>query len=209
MSTNELSRSHIIISEQPEERFSELQKELSGHRVVGFIRDDFLVDDAKAVIAEAYISEEKTKYIVLGAKTFNTYSQNALLKVLEEPPRNIAFVIIVPSKSVLLPTVRSRLPIRKTDSGHAVVPVDIRLGSLDLGTLFDFVKGNERLARHDAKALIEGLFHQASRVEKLLLTPAQLDAFDKAYRLVERNARVQNVLLMLLMHFLPERHNAR
>jgi DNA polymerase-3 subunit delta' len=208
MSTNEFSRSHIIISDQLEESFSVLQKELAGHRVVGFIKDDFLVEDAKAAIAEAYISEEKTKYIVLGAKTFNIYSQNALLKVLEEPPRNIAFVIIAPSKSVLLPTVRSRLPIRKTHTEHTFTAVDIRLGALDLGTLFDFVKQNERAAKHDAKALIEGLFHQASRVEKLILTPAQLEAFDKAYRLVERNARVQNVLLMLLMHFLPERRNA-
>jgi DNA polymerase-3 subunit delta' len=209
MSTNDFSRSHIIISDRLEESFSMLQKELSGHRVVGFIKDDFLVEDAKAVIAEAYISEEKTKYIVLGAKTFNIYSQNALLKVLEEPPRNIAFVIVAPSKSVLLPTVRSRLPIRKTHADHAVTAVDIRLGTLDLGTLFDFVKENERLAKHDAKALIEGLFHQASRVEDLILTPVQLEAFDKAYRLIERNARVQNVLLMLLMHFLPERRNAR
>lgn len=209
MSMSELPLSHIIISEQPEERFCDLQKELSGHRVVGFIKDDFLVEDAKAAIAEAYISEEKMKYIVLGAKNFNIYSQNALLKVLEEPPRNIAFIILVPTKSVLLPTVRSRLPMRKAHSEHAVAQVGIRLGSLDLGTLFDFVKENDRLTRHDTKALIEGLFHQASRVEKLTMTPTQLEAFDKAYRLVERNARVQNVLLMLLMHFLPERTNAR
>jgi DNA polymerase-3 subunit delta' len=209
MSTNEFSRSHIIISDQLEESFAQLQKEFSGHRVVGFIKDDFLIEDAKAAIAEAYISEEKTKYIVLGAKTFNIYSQNALLKVLEEPPRNIAFVIIAPSKSVLLPTVRSRLPIRKMPSAHAVAAVDIRLGSLDLGTLFDFVKENGRVAKHDAKALIEALFYQANSVEKLTLTPVQLEAFDRAYRLVERNARVQNVLLMLLMHFLPERRDAR
>jgi DNA polymerase-3 subunit delta' len=209
MSTNEFSRSHIIISDQLEESFAQLQKELTGHRVVGFIKDDFLIEDAKAAIAEAYISEEKTKYIVLGAKTFNIYSQNALLKVLEEPPRNIAFVIIAPSKSVLLPTVRSRLPIRKMPSEHAVAAVDIRLGTLDLGTLFDFVKENERVAKHDAKALIEALFYQANSVEKLILTPVQLEAFDRAYRLVERNARVQNVLLMLLMHFLPERRDAR
>lgn len=208
MSTPDLLRSHILITDDVEEAFSDLQQKLHPRRVINFVREDFLIEDAKAAVAEAYISEESTKYIVMGAKSFNIVSQNALLRVLEEPPRNIEFILIGPSKSVFLPTIRSRLPIVKQPSISTVVSVDIKLASLDLNALFAFVKTHERSKKHDAKELIEGLFHQASVNERLALTQPQLEAFDKAYRLVELNGRVQSILVMLLMTFLKEPRRA-
>ena len=205
---NELDRSHIILNEEVEERFETLKKSLHPSRVVGFVRDDFLIDDAKAVIAEAYISESSLKYIVLAAKQFNVYSQNALLKLLEEPPTNIALVIIVPGKSVLLPTVRSRLPILNELASESVSGADLKLGSLDLGTLYNYVTSLGRMDRHESKALLERLFYQATIVEQLPLTQTQLDAFDRAFRLLELNARLQNIVLTVLMPFLPELQRA-
>ena len=205
---NELDRSHIILNEEVEERFETLKKSLHPSRVVGFVRDDFLIDDAKAVIAEAYISESSLKYIVLAAKQFNVYSQNALLKLLEEPPTNIALVIIVPGKSVLLPTVRSRLPILNELASESVSGADLKLGSLDLGTLYNYVTSLGRMDRHESKALLERLFYQATIVEQLPLTQTQLDAFDRAFRLLELNARLQNIVLTVLMPFLPEHQRA-
>ena len=205
-SAYEINRSHIIISSQVDEQYNALVSRLSPHRIVGFIREDFLIDDAKAVIKEAYISESSTKYLLLAAKTFNTYSQNALLKILEEPPPNIELIIIAPSKSVLLPTVRSRLPIVTEKEESVVTSVDLSFASLDLRALFSFVKEHERLSKHEAKVLIEGMFYQATVVEKLRLDADQLMAFDKAYRLLELNGRIKNILLMILMLFLPESH---
>ena len=204
MSTTEPLRSHIRIVDDVEEAFAEFKAQLQGERVVPFIREDFLIEDAKAAIAESYISEASTKYVVMGGKSFNAVSQNALLKVLEEPPRNIEFILIATSKSSLLPTIRSRLPIVKRQSGRIAAAVDIRLGALDLATLFDFVKAHERTKKHEAKELVEALFRQATVNERLILTQRQLDAFDKAYRLIELNGRFQSVLTMLLMGFLPE-----
>ncbi|WP_345987147.1 DNA polymerase III subunit delta' [Sulfurimonas sp. HSL1-2] len=201
-------RSHIILAEEIEERFEAFRQAVHPSRVVGFVRDDFLIEDAKAVIAEAYISEASLKYVVLAAKQFNIYSQNALLKLLEEPPANIALVIIASSKSVLLPTVRSRLPILNELSGEAPQGVELTLGALDLGALYGFVTSVGRMDRHESKALIERLFYQASVVEKLPLSEEQLDAFDRAFRLLEVNARLQNVLLSVLMSFLPEQRRA-
>ncbi|MEJ2501336.1 MAG: DNA polymerase III subunit delta', partial [Campylobacterales bacterium] len=76
------------------------------------------------------------------------------MKLLEEPPANIVLVIIVPGKSVLLPTVRSRLPIVNELSGERVSGIDLTLGALDLGMLYDFVTSAGRTDRHEAKALI-------------------------------------------------------
>lgn len=197
-------RGHILIGDNIEELYSELHEALKPRRVVGFIREDFLIEDAKAAVAEAYISEDETKYVILGAKSFNTVSQNALLKVLEEPPRNIEFILIAPSKSIFLPTIRSRMPLVKRQAPKAIDEVTLRLGGLDLGSLYDFVKEHDRLNKHALKSLIEALFHKATAEEGLALTQPQLEAFDKAYRLIELNARAQNVLIMLLMSFLPE-----
>ncbi len=206
--SGELPRSHICITDVPEQYAAEIAQQASGHRVVNFLRDDFLIEDARAVVAEAYISEEREKFLILGAKSFNTVSQNALLKILEEPPRNIVFILIAPSKSLFLPTIRSRLPMRKNLQNPLREPLDISLRHFDLGTLFAFVKAHERLKKHELHTLIEAIYHQAAHVDGLLLTQEQLEAFDLAYRLAELNGRTQSLLVMLLMRFLPEGRRA-
>ena len=204
MSTSSELGSHIIICDNIEERSTLLQQELAPHRVVSFVRDDFKIDDSKAVMAEAYIAEEHVKYLVLAAKTFNTISQNALLKLLEEPPRNIELIIITESKSTLLPTVRSRLKIIKEQSAVVHKELDIKLSNLNLSTLFDFVKAHDRLSKHEAKALIESLYHRATVVDGLALSEKQIAIFERSYRLIELNGRLQTILVTLLMTFLPK-----
>jgi len=202
MSTSNLLGSHIVICDNIEEKTVQLKQELSSHRVVTFVEDDFKVDDAKAVMAEAYIAEEHIKYLLLAAKTFNTISQNALLKLLEEPPRNIELIIITESKSTLLPTVRSRLKIISETKAVAHKELDLRLSDLDLRTLFDFVKAHERLSKHEAKNLIESIYHRATVIDRLALSEKQILTFERSYKLLELNARLQTVLVTLLMGFL-------
>ena len=137
---SELTSSHIIITDLIEEEVQKVQNRLYPERVVPFYKDDFLIEDARAAIREAYIAEAKIKTIILAGKTFNEASQNALLKVLEEPPRNIEFIIIAESKSSLLPTVRSRLPLISVGKKKEVVELDLSLKRLELSSLFDFVK---------------------------------------------------------------------
>lgn len=204
MSMSNRLGSHIIICDNVEERSTLLQQELQPNRVVSFVRDDFKIDDSKAVTAEAYIAEEEVKYLVLAAKTFNVISQNALLKLLEEPPRNIELIIITESKSTLLPTVRSRLRIVKEQTSVLHKDLDIKLSNLNLSTLFDFVKAHDRLAKHEAKALIESLYRRATVVDGLALSARQIDIFERSYRLIELNGRLQTILVTLLMTFLPK-----
>ncbi len=206
MSIHESKKSHILISSDIEANYERLKSELYPARVVGFIEDgEFKIEHAKAVINESYISESQTKYIVLGAKNFNTISQNALLKVLEEPPRNIEFIIISATKSNLLPTVRSRLPIIKGDVVNEVQKIDLNLLKIDYAQIFAFLKLHARVAKSDAQLLVEALYHRATVVDKLLLSQQQLENFDKAYRLLELNSKPQNILAMLLMSFVSEK----
>jgi len=194
-------KSHILISNELENEIERLTQELKPNRVVVFLRDEFKIDDAKEVIAEAYKSESQTKYIVLAAKNFNKISQNSLLKVLEEPPKNIEFIIISHTKSNLLATVRSRLPIVKGNVFYSVKDIDMTLLKVDYAQIFSFLKDNSRIGKNEAKELVEALYHRVTVVDKLVLSNAQLDNFDRAYRLLELNSRPQSVLAQLLMGF--------
>ena len=198
-----LHSGEIIITDDVEARAEELKEELSENRVVLFVREKFLIEDAKAVIAEAYISEEHEKYIVVAAKEFNIYSQNSLLKILEEPPKNIVFILISPSKSSLLPTIRSRLPVRKEQSHTSVKELDIDLRRLDLQSVFEFVSRYKNSSRNELKELIEALYMQSLR-QGVELKEREIENFDMAYRLVELNARGASVLMLILMGLLHE-----
>lgn len=206
MSIHESIKSHIVITSDIEPYHEKLKASLHPSRVVSFVEEgEFKVEHAKAVISESYISESEVKYIILGAKNYNTISQNALLKVLEEPPRNIEYIIIAPTKANLLPTVRSRLPILKGETHHEILEVSLNLLKLDYAHVFSFLKENARVSKDDAKLLVEALYNRAIVVDKLLLSQQQLENFDKAYRLLELNSKPQNVLSMLLMSFMGEK----
>ena len=206
MQAHSSMKGHIIISDAIEEEATRLEEELIGHRVVKFIvtGESFKIEHAKAVLAEAFVSESQTKYIILGASDLTDVAQNSLLKLLEEPPRNIEFIIISPTKSNLLPTVRSRLPILKVDTHREKIAIEINLARLDYKDVFEFLKEHSRVKKEDAKELVEALFYRATVVDKLILMPQQLENFDKAYRLITLNARPQSVLAMLLMSFSRE-----
>ena len=63
------------------------------------------------VIAEAYIRPRNARrkiFIIEQGDILSIEAQNALLKILEEPPEYVTFIICVTSKEMLLPTVLSR-----------------------------------------------------------------------------------------------------
>ncbi len=197
-------RSHIIICDNIEVRSSALREQLKPSRVVLFEPDEinFKIEHSKAVIAEAYIAEEAIKYLIISARSFTEDAQNALLKVIEEPPRNIEIIIITESKSVLLPTIRSRLQIINEQFKKEQRHLDINLGTLNLATLFSFVTAQTRLSKLQAKELVEALYYRATVIDRLALNDDQLNRFERSYKLLDLNARLQPVLLNLLMPFI-------
>ena len=204
MSTNSLSGSHIIIVDDIEVASNALKARLKPHRTVLFQPDEvnFKIEVSKAVIAEAYIAEEDVKYLILSAKMFTTEAQNALLKIIEEPPRNIEIIIITESKSVLLPTVRSRLKIVQEKIKQEKVVLDLNLATLSLSELVTFVKAHERLGKSEAKVLLEGLYYRATAIDKIAMSERQIEGFARSYHLLEVNARFQTIVVTLLMGFL-------
>lgn len=70
----------------------------------------FGIDDARALIERAYQRPQATALQVLIVQTdfITLEAQNALLKVLEEPPQSTRFIFVVPPDFSLLPTLASR-----------------------------------------------------------------------------------------------------
>lgn len=74
-------------------------------------KKEILVDQVRAMGADAYVipNEAAAKvYIIKDADTMNEQAQNAALKILEEPPRGVHFILCVSNPERLLVTVRSR-----------------------------------------------------------------------------------------------------
>lgn len=74
----------------------------------------FPVDAVRRIRADAYVRPNEAPrrvFVLLGMQNMSEISQNALLKILEEPPENVLFVLTTVSAASLLPTVRSRVQI--------------------------------------------------------------------------------------------------
>src|SRR3989339_1236156 len=75
---------------------------------------EYSIDDIKGIIIETKVFNPKVRIYLL--KNFHLSSipaQNSFLKLLEEPPSNVQFVLTTDNKNNLLPTIISRVKIVK------------------------------------------------------------------------------------------------
>ena len=69
------------------------------------------VDTVRDLRAQAYVLPNEATYRVIilqNAHTMTPQAQNALLKILEEPPARVIFILTCENRSQMLPTIRSR-----------------------------------------------------------------------------------------------------
>lgn len=143
----------IIISNDFENVKNQLKAKYKNIRFFG--AENLLIEEAKSVIYEAFLAEYEPKNIVIIAKKIQQEAQNALLKVLEEPPNNVFFTIVVPSKNVLLPTIISRLMIENHFTPKERVKYEVDLFRLDLKSINAFIKKYSELKNFDKFSSLE------------------------------------------------------
>ncbi len=74
----------------------------------------FHIDTVRILRHNAYVlpnEAEKRVMILCGAHQMTPQAQNALLKILEEPPAHLLFVLTCENRAQLLPTIRSRVTV--------------------------------------------------------------------------------------------------
>ena len=73
--------------------------------------DKLLVSDSNEIVSECYIKPANLPYKIFLLNNFDISTeeaQNKLLKVLEEPPKNVYFILSAKSEERVLPTIKSR-----------------------------------------------------------------------------------------------------
>lgn len=201
-----LQRSSILVVNSIDTSLEEILAFYPSHftRVIkNSEKNEFQIVDAQNAIKEAYIATNEIKYIFLCGATFRIEAQNALLKVLEEPPLNIVFIILVESKSSILPTIHSRLLYKNLKQSVLEEDIDLDLKYLDLKTLYNFVKENQRISKDEAIKLVGKLVLKINK-DKISLNEDELESFSKAITLLNLNSRPAPILAYLLLTILEK-----
>ncbi|OUT08232.1 DNA polymerase III subunit delta' [Campylobacter concisus] len=194
----------IVITSDFENLKAKLEDEFGINNLRFYVSDDFLLENAKEVITEAYIAEKDEKILVIHANSFRTEAQNALLKIIEEPPRNIKFIIAAQSKNLLLPTIRSRMLIENNLTKKPKITLDLNLKSLSLKELTIFIDQKiadeqaQKFSKNELKELV-GVIVTKAVDAGYKFSGEEMDYFFSLIKLADLNAKSHAVLTPLLL----------
>ena len=204
--------SGIIITQQAEATLNAL-KNLQNDEVFTIIKSEdekgkakeFLVEHAQETIAKAYVANERLNYIILIAPRFSEIAQNRLLKLLEEPPRNKAFILITESKSALLDTIQSRLPVTVLNDAVSNESLDLDIVNLNLAKVYEFIQKNSRTSAVECKALVQKISLRAMKSGKYNLDAETLKLFSDSIKALEVGSPTSFILNVLLLKLLAKK----
>jgi len=167
--------------------------------------DNFLVDDAKLAIEKAYITSDNRAIIILASNNFSDIVQNRLLKIIEEPPPNKEFIIITTSKSSILPTIKSRLPIYTIKNRLEPEDLGLDLKNLNLEVVYNFLQENKRINSINAKDKIQKIIKEAIFSKSYNLDRTTLDLFDNSYKALDKGSPPPFILSALMLKLLAKK----
>jgi len=175
-------------------------------RIILTEKRNFRLDDAKLAIEKAYMASEVETVIILAAKKFSVEVQNKLLKVIEEPPPRVSFILMVSSKAALLPTIRSRLPIEVLREKQESEAFELDMAHLDLASVYAFVQNHKRLIdKAAAKSLVEKISSEAMKSQRFDLDEKTLQLFHNAFKALDMGSPPQFVFTALLLKLLAKK----
>lgn len=196
---------HILLVNHPIEEASAYyeQQNPQNHRL--FCAEELNIETSRAIIDESYIANENIKTILIAANSFNLYAQNALLKVLEEPPSGVVFILYAKMKSLLLPTIRSRLPILNHIKKQKLPPFALNLRSLNLENIYLFLKEKQKeINSPTLKTEIQSLYLDAIKMG-LHFDSNETKTFERALSWEEQYEKSHHILLVLLLLILHKK----
>ena len=199
--------SYILVVDDIDESLEEILKNYPKHsiRVIkNEEKDEFQLLQAQTAIKEAYIASSEKKYLFLCGSSFRVEAQNSLLKILEEPPTNIVFIILTTLKSSLLPTIYSRLPFKVLKKFNQEIESSFDFRKLDLKDIYSFLKENQRVSKNEAKEFLESFLVKIKN-QNIKLDEKELELFSSSIKLLELNSRPLNILTTVLLALLNKK----
>ena len=165
----------------------------------------FSVSDAKLAIEKAYMASDEQTVILLADKAFTPLVQNKLLKVIEEPPKNKIFILVTESKSTILDTIKSRLPITVLSQKVEQEVLGLDILQLSLASVYEFVQTHKRTSQKEMTPLVERIVKEAIVSEKYNLDDKTLNLFSNSYTALDMGSPPQFVLNALLLKLLARK----
>ena len=197
--------SYILVVDDIDESLEEILKNYPKHSIrVIKNEDEFQLLQAQTAIKEAYIASSEKKYLFLCGSSFRVEAQNSLLKILEEPPTNIVFIILTTLKSSLLPTIYSRLPFKVLKKFNQEIESSFDFRKLDLKDIYSFLKENQRVSKNEAKEFLESFLVKIKN-QNIKLDEKELELFSNSIKLLELNSRPLNILTTVLLALLNKK----
>ncbi len=197
-------QSSIIISQEPYKVLDRL-KELKQNEKFTIIDSEdreFLIEHATEAISKAYIADEVKEFIILISPRFSAISQNKLLKILEEPPKNKEFILITKSKSSILPTIKSRLPIITYNNNKKIEELSLDIDNLDLREIYEFSQKYKRISAKDCKEIIEKIGIEVIKSKSYNIDTSLLKTFSDSIKALEVGSAGQFILNGVLLKLL-------
>jgi len=199
----------IIVTNEPKNTL-ELLLSLKTNELLTIIDTegkDFLVEHATMAIEKAFVATEVENYIILIAPRFSDISQNRLLKIIEEPPKNKHFILITESKSSILPTIKSRLPITILHDNKNDEVLKLDIDNLNLAKLYEFVQENKKLSSVECRVLVEQIAKKAIKSGRYSLDESLLKVFSDSIKALEVGSPTSFILNTVLLKLLSKKNN--
>lgn len=102
-------------------------------------RPEIYIAQVREVIADCAVlpnEAERRVFLFLDADTMNRSAQNAVLKLLEEPPDHVLIYLCVENSLMLLPTIRSRCMLIRKNVSSEIIENDFDDFALEFVSLF-------------------------------------------------------------------------
>lgn len=204
--------SALIITKQPNEVLSKLES-MRDDEIFSVIRGEdekgipkeFKVENVKETIAKAYITTDRLNYIILIAPSFSDIVQNRLLKILEEPPKNKAFIIITESKSAILDTIKSRMPMVVLHDSLSTESIDLDIENLNLSKVYDFIQKHNRIKSVECQRLVEEIVTLAIKSNQYSLDKQSLELFSNSIKALDMGSPTSFILNTVLLKLLDRK----
>ncbi|WP_297809624.1 DNA polymerase III subunit delta' [uncultured Helicobacter sp.] len=196
---------HILLVNNPIDRANAYYEYQNPQNYKLFCAEELTIEISRSIIDESYIANEGVKTILIAANSFNVYAQNALLKVLEEPPNGIIFILYAKMKSLLLPTIRSRLPILNHTKKQKLPHFALDIRTLSLENIYLFLKQKQKeIKDSNSKIEIQSLYLDALK-NGLHFNSSETTMFEHALKWEKQHEKPQNILLVLLLLILRKK----
>lgn len=193
-------KSCIIISNDFQSEINFLQNTHKSEHIKIFETEELKIDDAHAIIQEAHIATEHDKIIAIFAFSYNLYAQNALLKILEEPPNHIIFMLYVSGRNKLLPTIFSRLVVFNKMKKKQKEPFALDIARLTIPAVYAYICELEKqnLGYEEARNILTQILDSIIE-HNILLDRAGLECFDVALQALHSKQAAHFALLPILL----------